>query len=81
VLKRQASHTASLAGNYNLIRGVLKQAAVHQGDDFFEMWILPGLLRRISACSVLRMENPELPFLVIAELQGLSPQITWTNMA
>jgi acetyltransferase len=31
------SHTASLAGNYNLIRGVLKQAAVHQGDDFFEM--------------------------------------------
>ena len=32
-----ASHTASLAGNYDLIRGVLKQAAVHQGDDFFEM--------------------------------------------
>jgi len=33
-----ASHTASLAGNYPLIRGVLKQAGVHQADDFFE-WI------------------------------------------
>jgi len=32
-----ASHTASLAGNYDLIRGVLKQAGVHQADDFFEM--------------------------------------------
>jgi acyl-CoA synthetase (NDP forming) len=32
-----ASHTASLAGNYNLIRGVLKQGGVHQADDFFEM--------------------------------------------
>jgi acetyltransferase len=32
-----ASHTASLAGNYNLIQGGLKQAAIHQGDDFFEM--------------------------------------------
>ena len=33
-----ASHTASLAGNYPLIRGVLKQAGVHQADDFFE-WV------------------------------------------
>jgi acyl-CoA synthetase (NDP forming) len=32
-----ASHTASLAGNYDLIRGVLKQGGVHQADDFFEM--------------------------------------------
>ena len=32
-----ASHTASLAGNYNLIRGVLRQAGIHQADDFFEM--------------------------------------------
>ena len=32
-----ASHTASLAGNYDLIRGVLKQAGIHQADDFFEM--------------------------------------------
>ena len=32
-----ASHTASLAGNYDLIRGVLRQGGVHQADDFFEM--------------------------------------------
>ena len=31
------SHTASLAGNEVLIRGVLRQAGVHQADDFFEM--------------------------------------------
>ena len=32
-----ASHTASLAGNNELIRGALRQAGVHQADDFFEM--------------------------------------------
>ena len=32
-----ASHTASLAGNNELVRGVLGQAGVHQADDFFEM--------------------------------------------
>ncbi len=32
-----ASHTASLSGNDELIRGVLRQAGVHQADDFFEM--------------------------------------------
>lgn len=32
-----ASHTASLSGNYDLIKGVLRQAGVHQADDFFEM--------------------------------------------
>jgi acyl-CoA synthetase (NDP forming) len=32
-----ASHTASLAGNYELIRGALEQAGVYQADDFFEL--------------------------------------------
>jgi acyl-CoA synthetase (NDP forming) len=32
-----ASHTASLAGHHELIRGALEQAGVHQADDFFEM--------------------------------------------
>jgi acetyltransferase len=32
-----ASHTASLAGNNELVRGTLGQAGVHQADDFFEM--------------------------------------------
>jgi acetyltransferase len=32
-----ASHTASLAGNHELTRSVLKQAGVHQAEDLFEM--------------------------------------------
>ena len=32
-----ASHTASLAGNNDLIKGALRQAGIHQADDFFEM--------------------------------------------
>jgi len=31
------SHTASLAGNDQLIQGTLKQAGIYQADDFFEM--------------------------------------------
>ena len=32
-----ASHTASLAGNNDLSKGALRQAGIHQADDFFEM--------------------------------------------
>lgn len=32
-----ASHTASLAGNYEIIRGALNQAGVYPADDFFEL--------------------------------------------
>jgi acetyltransferase len=32
-----ASHTASLAGNHELTRSVLKQGGVHQAEDLFEM--------------------------------------------
>jgi acyl-CoA synthetase (NDP forming) len=32
-----ASHTASLAGNFELVRGALDQAGVYQADDFFEL--------------------------------------------
>ena len=31
------SHTASLAGNYPILRAALKQAGVKEADDFFEM--------------------------------------------
>jgi len=41
-----ASHTASLAGNYDLINGVLRQAGVHQADDFFEMVDIARTLER-----------------------------------
>lgn len=40
------SHTASLAGDYQLIRGVLKQAKVHLADDFFEMVDIARTLER-----------------------------------
>ena len=35
--KASASHTGSLAGNYEVVRGALEQAGVYQADDFFEM--------------------------------------------
>ncbi len=35
--RASASHTGSLAGNYEVARGALEQAAVYQSDDFFEM--------------------------------------------
>jgi acetyltransferase len=40
------SHTASLAGNYDLINGVLRQAGAHQADDFFEMVDIARTLER-----------------------------------
>ena len=40
------SHTASLAGNYDLINGVLRQAGIHQADDFFEMVDIARTLER-----------------------------------
>jgi len=40
------SHTASMAGNYTLIDGILKQAGVHQADDFFEMIDIARTLER-----------------------------------
>ncbi len=41
-----ASHTASLTGNNELIRGVLEQAGVHQADDFFEMFDIARTLEK-----------------------------------
>jgi acyl-CoA synthetase (NDP forming) len=41
-----ASHTASLAGNYELISGVLREAGIHQADDFFEMVDIARTLER-----------------------------------
>ena len=41
-----ASHTASLAGKSELIRGALDQAGVYQADDFFELIDLARSLER-----------------------------------
>ncbi len=44
--KASFSHTASLAGNYDLIRGVLRQARIIEADDFFEMMDIARTLER-----------------------------------
>jgi len=44
--KASFSHTASLAGNYELIRGILKQARVIEADDFFEMMDIARTLEK-----------------------------------
>jgi acetyltransferase len=41
-----ASHTASLAGNDDLMKDVLRQAGVHHADDFFEMVDIARTLER-----------------------------------
>jgi acetyltransferase len=41
-----ASHTASLASNHEVSRSVLKQAGVHQAEDFFEMVDLARALEK-----------------------------------
>jgi len=40
------SHTASLAGNYQVIRGALSQARVFEAHDFFEMMDIAGALEK-----------------------------------
>jgi len=44
--KASFSHTASLAGNPDLIKGILRQARVIQADDFFEMMDIARTLEK-----------------------------------
>jgi acetate---CoA ligase (ADP-forming) len=44
--KASLSHTASLAGNYQVIRGALSQARVFEAHDFFEMMDIAGALEK-----------------------------------
>jgi acyl-CoA synthetase (NDP forming) len=44
--KASLSHTASLAGNYRVIRGALSQAGVFEAHDFFEMMDMAGVLEK-----------------------------------
>jgi acetyltransferase len=72
-----ASHTASLAGNYNLIRGVLKQAAVHQGDDFFEM---VDTARTLEKDFCLKRPPDGKPRIAILSYSGASGIVTTDHM-
>lgn len=44
--KASFSHTASLAGHYEMMKGVLKQARVIEADDFFEMMDIARVLEK-----------------------------------
>jgi len=72
-----ASHTASLAGNYNLIRGVLKQAAVRQGDDFFEM---VDIARALEKDFYLQRPPDGKPRIAIFSYSGASGIVTTDHM-
>jgi len=71
------SHTASLAGNYDLINGVLRQAGVHQANDFFEMVDIARTLER-EFC--LRCPPDEKPRMAILSFSGSSGIVTTDHM-
>jgi acyl-CoA synthetase (NDP forming) len=66
-----ASHTASLAGHYDLIRGVLKQAGVHQADDFFEMVDIARTLERDFHSKCLPGGKPRIAILSYSGASGI----------
>jgi acetyltransferase len=72
-----ASHTASMAGNNELIRGVLKQAGVHQADDFFE-WI--DITRTLEYNFNLQNPPDEKPRIAILSYSGASSIVTTDHM-
>ncbi len=72
-----ASHTASLAGNYDLVRGVLKQGGVHQADDFFEMVDVARALEK-DFCSKRPMDGK--PRIAIFSYSGASGIVTTDHM-
>ncbi len=66
-----ASHTASLAGHYDLINGVLRQAGIHQADDFFEMVDIARTLGRDFYLQHRRNEKPRMAILSYSGASGI----------
>jgi len=71
------SHTASLAGNYALIDGILKQAGVHQADDFFEM---VDIARTLERDFHLQSPPDQKPRIAILSYSGASGIVTADHM-
>ncbi len=71
------SHTASLAGNYPLIEGVLKQAGIHRADDFFEMVDIARTLERDFS---LPYHPDQKPRIAILSYSGASGIVTADHM-
>jgi len=72
-----ASHTASLAGHYDLIKGVLRQAGVHQADDFFEM---VDIARTLEKDFYLKHPPHGKPRMAILSYSGASGIVTTDHM-
>jgi acetyltransferase len=72
-----ASHTASLAGNDDLIRGVLEQAGVHQADDFFEM---VDIARTLERDFLLQRPTYEKTRIAILSFSGAAGIVTTDHM-
>ena len=72
-----ASHTASMSGNNELIRGVLRQAGVHQADDFFE-WV--DIARTLEYNFNLQHPPDEKPRIAILSYSGASSIVTTDHM-
>ncbi len=72
-----ASHTASLAGNYDLIKGAMRQAGVHQADDFFEM---VDIARTLEKDFYLQRPPDGKPRIAILSYSGASGIVTTDHM-
>jgi len=69
--KASFSHTASLAGNPDLIRGILRQARVIQADDFFEMMDIARTLEKEFYTQHPPEEKPRIAILTYSGAAGI----------
>ncbi len=75
--KASFSHTASLAGNYELIRGILRQARVIEADDFFEMM---DIARGLEKGFYIQRSPEGKPRIAILTYSGASGIVTSDHM-
>ena len=71
------SHTASLAGNYDLIKGILRQAGVLQVDDFFE---LADIARTLEKEFYLQSPPEGKPRIAVLSFSGSSGIVTTDHL-
>ncbi len=69
--RASVSHTASLAGHYELIRGILKQARVIEADDFFEMMDIARALEKGFFIQNNRTGKPRIAILTYSGASGI----------
>jgi len=81
VLKRQPATRLLWQETTILSGGVLKQAAVHQGDDFFEMVDIARTLEKDFRLRRLPDGKPRIAIFSYSGASGIVTRITWTNMA